>query len=341
LSSALPGKEESVRAVVPILVACLVAGCGAASSRAPSPEAKGRGLLVFGGVPDPSARHPPIAHYALRPDGTGLRKLAFSPNDGDLNFSSDGRFAVMWVPTGHGVEATGSELVVANADGSERKVVPLPPGSTAGSPSLSPDGKRVAMAYLRGPNAQSFQLWTVSVDGQNLERVAGGDVVSVAWSPDGSRIAYVDDSGLTSSSEGAVGDIYVVHPDGSDAHKVAQSFSGLGQEVVWAPDGKRIAFEDKEQRLSIVDADGGDAKALAPDGEAPAWSPDGKRLAFLRVHTCGSYGLSCLRAQIFVVDVDGGAISAVGSKFGGAVSLAWTTASVLPRPTRTATKPSS
>jgi Tol biopolymer transport system component len=340
LSLTLPGKEGIVRGALPILAACLVAGCGARSGT-PSPESKGPGLLVFGGVPDPSARHPPIAHYALRPDGEGLRKLAFSPDDGDLSFSPDGRFAAMWVPTGRGVESTGSRLVVSRADGSERHVVPLPKGSTTASPSLSPDGKTVAMAYLPAGSAQSFQLWTVSVDGQGLRRVGGREVVSVAWSPDGSRIAYVDDSGMTSSSEGAVGDLYVVRPDGSDLRKVVQSFSGLGQEVSWSPDGKRLAFEDKDQRISIVDADGGDSKALAPDGETPAWSPDGKRVAFLRVRTCGSYGLSCLRAQILVVDVESGAITPVGSRFGGAVSLAWTTASVLPRPKPSASKPSS
>jgi Tol biopolymer transport system component len=328
-----------VRAALPILAACLVAGCGTAGKGTPSAESKDPGVLVFGGVPDPSARHPPIAHYAIRPDGTGLRKLGFSLDDGDLNFSPDGRFAVMWVPTGP--DTDGTEIVVSKADGSARNVVPLPKGSTALSPSLSPDGKSVAMGYAPAQSDSGFQLWTVSVDGQGLKRVAGGDVLSVAWSPDGSRIAYVDDSGLTSSSDGAVGDIYVVRPDGSDAHKVVQSFTGLGQEIAWSPDGKRLAFEDKDQRISVVDADGGEAKALATDGETPAWSPDGKRLAFLRVRTCGSYGLSCLRAQVLVVDVESGAIERVGSRFGGAVSLAWTTTSVLPGTRPTARKPNS
>lgn len=317
-----------MRAALALFAACLLVGCGGARDQAAgvsNANADNPGFIVFGGVPDPSGRHPPIGHYALRPDGTGLRKLAFSPDEGDLGFSADGRFASVSVPS----SGRESLIVVSRPNGSERRVVPLPKGSYAFSPSLSPDGQSVALALTRDLDTGHFELWTVSVDGRGLERLSStGDVLSTAWSPDGSRIAFVDGSALADSSDGAVGDVYVVRTDGSDLRRIVRAFTGIGG-VAWSPDGKRLAFEDEAQRISIVDADGGKADVVAPDGQAPAWSPDGKRLAFLRVSSCGSYG-ACSRAKILLADVSSGAIREVGPKFGGAVSLSWTTATLEP-----------
>jgi Tol biopolymer transport system component len=313
-----------VRAALVILAACLVAGCGAARNNAGGvPNGGNPGLLVIGGVLEPGARHPPIDNYALRPDGTGIRKLAFSSNNWDLGFSADGRFVVMTVTSAHDE----SLIVASRADGSERHVVSFPKDSEVVSPSLSPDGTTVAFGYT--PDWQSGpDLWTVSVDGRGLKRLSTtGDVLSVDWSPDGTRIAFVDDYGL--GSDGALGDIYVVRADGSELHRIATGFQGLGREVVWSPDGKRIAFQDAKQRLSIVDADGGNVDVLAPHGEAPAWSPDGKRLAFLRVVYCPNY-IACTRSRILIVDVAGGTPREVGPKFGDTVSLSWTTAALQP-----------
>jgi Tol biopolymer transport system component len=223
-------------------------------------------------------------------------------------------------------------IVVSRADGSDRRVVPLPKDATAGAPAVSPDGKTVALAYAPNLDASPMDLWTVSVDGSHLERLATtGEVLSIAWSPDGKHIAFVDGSQLENSSSGATADIYVVRADGSELQRIATGFTGQGSEVVWSPDGKRIAFQDAKQRLSVVDADGGNVDTLAPHGEAPAWSPDGKRLAFLRVVFCRGY-VACTRSRIFIVDVDGGPPREVGPKIGNPVSLAWTTATLQPSP---------
>jgi Tol biopolymer transport system component len=334
-----------VRAALAILAACFVAGCGAARPTG-TPTPSNPGLLVFGGVvvpvPEPPGLstpwHQPISYYALHPDGTGLRKLAFSSDERDLGFSADGRFAAMWDTS----PDDKSRIVVSRADGSERHVVSFPNRTYADvlSPSLSPDAKSVAFGYTPDyygdpPNYEGDpqDLWTVSTDGQGLKRLTKtGDVLSVDWSPDGTRIAFLDGSRLESSSDGAVGDIYVVRADGSELHRIATGFTGQGRAVVWSPDGKRIAFQDSKQRLSIVDADGGNVDALAPHGEAPAWSPDGTRLAFLRVVFCRGY-IACTRSRIFIVDVDGGTPREVGPNFGNPVSLSWTTATLRPTPT--------
>ena len=315
-----------MRAVLAFLGVCLLAGCGA--QREPAGNggmASDAGVLVTGGVLEPvpapppgeqTPWHAPIHYYALRPDGTGLQKLAgFSSLDFEVDFSANGELAVMSSVDG---------IVVSRADGSDRRTVPLPDDAIVSAPALSPDGKTVALAYSPDVNDEfRVDLWTVSVDGSHLERLATtGEVVSTSWSPDGKRIAFTDDSQVENSASGAVGDLYVVDADGSDLHRVAQSFTGFGREVAWSPDSPRVAFEDAEQRIAIVDPKGGEAEVVAGDGESPAWAPDGKRIAFLRIRECGRY-VACVRSSIVVVDVASRTERVVGPKFGEPVSLSW------------------
>lgn len=309
-----------MRVALTILAACLVAGCGAAAPRG-TPTPSNPGLLVFGGVvvpvPEPPGLatpwHQPISYYAVWPDGTGLRKLAFTAEDWELDFSPRGGFAVM----------LGDSIVVSRPDGSERRVVPLPKNAIVDAPALSADGKTVALAYAGNPDASPMDLWTVSVDGSHLKRLATtGDVLSIAWSPDGKHIAFVDGSQLENSSSGAIADIYVVDADGSDLRRLARGFTGLGREVEWSPDGTRIAFQDARQRVAVVDAKGGVPEVVGKDGESPSWSPDGKRIAFLRVTDCGRY-VACRRSRIVIASIGAGTERVVGPKFGEPVSLSW------------------
>jgi len=63
---------------------------------------------------------------------------------------------------------------------------------------------------------------------------------SPAWSPDGSRIAFV-----------ANGDIYTVLSDGSDVRRLTDNESNQGNPV-WSPDGSRIAFvSERDGNLEI------------------------------------------------------------------------------------------
>ena len=100
------------------------------------------------------------------------------------------------------------------------KVSPVAPGGTvtpvldAGSddwqPALSPDGTR--LCFLRGPQSDAADLYTIGVDGNNEGLLANnptkGDLNCV-WSPDGTRILY---------TEGAfgLGELATRNPLGSD-----------------------------------------------------------------------------------------------------------------------------
>jgi dipeptidyl aminopeptidase/acylaminoacyl peptidase len=323
-----------VRAALPILAACLVAGCGSArSGNTESVTPDDPGVLVFGGTLNSNARHPPPVYYALRPDGAGLHKLAFSDTVGDLSFSADGRFAAMW-------ETRGDEnsVIVSRVDGSEARVVPLPADAIAISPSPSPDGNLVALAYAPNFDAPT-DLWTIAIKGRKFTRLSStGNVVTAAWSPDGDQIAFTDQAQLPDGSYNEGDDLYVIRADGTDLHRIPGSV--LSQySPAWSPDGTRIAFEDLKSRVSIVDVKSGTITVVSPDGEAPAWSPDGKRLAFLRVAPCRGY-VACLTAKMMVVDLGRAAAPReVGPSFGQPRAFAWTSAKLLPAETSTPTVP--
>jgi dipeptidyl aminopeptidase/acylaminoacyl peptidase len=312
-----------VRVAIAIVAACLLAGCGAATKPGSGPtKATDAGVLVFGGTMNPSDKHPPGGIYAMRPDGSALEKLAFSSDVGYLTFSADSRMAAMSDESGR--------VLVSRADGSGRRVVPLPADSYEQSAAISPDGKRVALVYGPNPDAP-VDVWTVSVDGSGLRRLTStGNVSTAAWSPDGKRIAFTDQAELPEGDYEPGEDVYVVRADGTNIQRIGGYASGYWRPA-WSPDGTRIAFDDLHERIKVIDLESKSANVVLKDGQAPVWSPDGKRIAVLRIAPCHGY-VACMWSKMIVFDPsDPKSTQQVGPTFGEPTSFAWTTADVDPR----------
>ena len=98
------------------------------------------------------------------------------------------------------------------------------------------------------------------------------DTPQPAFSPDGSRISYLD------SESNA---LYTLRANGTGRQRVATR--GKVVSYLWSPDGRRIAYESRSGgAVSVwVSTPGGGTQRLA-GGELAGWSPDGHEVAVVR-----------------------------------------------------------
>ncbi|HEX5166765.1 MAG TPA: hypothetical protein VFV93_15275 [Thermomicrobiales bacterium] len=96
---------------------------------------------------------------------------------------------------------------------------------------------------------------------------------SIAWSPDGSRIAYVEGNA-----------VYAVEVATGQRSLLSDSFDQI-IDLAWSPDGTQIFVQDQERnRIQVMNADGSDLHALVEGTDAcceTAWSPNGDRIVYM------------------------------------------------------------
>lgn len=127
---------------------------------------------------------------------------------------------------------------------------------------------------------QRFELHVADADGFNSQFILAHrePIISPAWSPDGTRIAYV------SFEEGR--SIVFIHNLVDGTRRVLAAYDGINSAPAWSPDGKRLALalsKDGISQIYMIDADGNGVTRLtnsnAIDTE-PSFSPDGRYILF-------------------------------------------------------------
>jgi hypothetical protein len=110
-------------------------------------------------------------------------------------------------------------------------------------------------------------VWAANADGSAARRLTtNGSVRWAAWSPDGTRIAFV-----TRRDGAAAVDLHVVEPDGSPRRLTAPPLAvPFGAEPAWSPDSAKLALVTRDaavrSEISVIALDG-DVRRLAADGE--------------------------------------------------------------------------
>ncbi|HEY6446180.1 MAG TPA: protein kinase [Acidobacteriaceae bacterium] len=130
---------------------------------------------------------------------------------------------------------------------------------------LSPDSSQfILLASTGAPAIGPF--WTLPVLGGSPQRL--GDLVgdAAAWSPDGQRLAYANNS-----------DLFLANADGSQPRRLlTMKEGGFVSWLVWSLDGSHLRFDVREPSLrprsSIweVASDGTGLHALSPGWKLPA-----------------------------------------------------------------------
>jgi dipeptidyl aminopeptidase/acylaminoacyl peptidase len=173
------------------------------------------------------------------------------------------------------------------------------------SPELSPDGRWVAYTVREtnwDENAYETEIWLADAASGTTRQLTNAkkSSQSPAWSPDGTRIAFISDR--TDKKQ-----IYLINPLAGEAETLTTLEDGVSS-FAWSPDGKSIAYtatepksaaiKDREKKygeFEVVDQDHRMTHLFVIDVQTRAtrtltsgaftvgafqWSPDGKSIAF-------------------------------------------------------------
>ncbi|MBA3579773.1 MAG: PD40 domain-containing protein [Gemmatimonadaceae bacterium] len=204
----------------------------------------------------------------------GLRELSATPRGLNLTpvYTPDGRSVVY----AHARDA-GADLVIANLEGPApaRRISSLELYDRS-SPSFSPDGRRLAFISPRSWQGTRMtpQLFTMNLDGSEEKQLTPSAKgvrsyrTSPDWSPDGLRVAYMQQNG----------DFQVWLIDvRTQAMKRLTTFAE-NEDPTWAPDSRHIAIASTRggtKEIWVMDVESGRMRQLtdAPGARLPAWSP--------------------------------------------------------------------
>jgi Tol biopolymer transport system component len=238
----------------------------------------------------------------VSPDGS---RIAFSSNRGggfpqiwvvdtdggnlrQLTTGGTGHYQPRWSPDGAWIAYLGNGVQVMDANGgsphSVSSAATAPGCGSSGALRLGmlgwiPNGRIAFYLYECGVGAHYF---TVRPDGGGLVAL-DYDIRYGYWSPDGSRIALVDNRN---------GRLSVMNADGSGLRALTNH---AGQDMLaarlhseyspWSPDGGRIMFTRWDLTVGyesyVINADGSGLRRVADGVAFSGWSPQGDRFAFL------------------------------------------------------------
>jgi dipeptidyl aminopeptidase/acylaminoacyl peptidase len=293
----------------------------------------GQWILYTVTVTDVTAEKRNSDVWLVKWDGSESRQITFSPeSESSARWSPDGKY-ISFLAARAGGKAKGNQVWVLNRRGGEAHQLTELKGRIF-SYEWSPDSKRLALVYLPGDDgaaepagpagkepATPSKPWVIdryhfkqdiqgylTSDAQN--RVFVYDIASKqieqltsdtaygeegpAWSPDGSKIAFVSNRDPNWDRTKNT-DIFVAEAKPNSTPRRLTTFLGTdGGRLAWSPDGSLVAYGQGSEvkynfhslnRLAVVSVNGNAPRilteALDRGTAAPAFTADGKSIEFL------------------------------------------------------------
>jgi eukaryotic-like serine/threonine-protein kinase len=206
--------------------------------------------------------------------------------DSAVSFSPDGKrmaFIRQNLPTG-------TQLILANADGSDQKVLvtrTIDSPLAMELPAWSPDGDTLAVKKLEHFGSTRGWVETVEVDGGH-EREIGKEIsdfgMGMAWMPDSENLVLVR---RVPNSASHNGQIWLLDTDDHDFTRITNDFNWYSQPSVTA-DAKNLLAITQTHRSSLYTMNAQNLSALTGEQELPvmngeaqgyggvAWTHDGR-----------------------------------------------------------------
>jgi TolB protein len=148
-------------------------------------------------------------------------------------------------------------------------------GGSNMSPSVSPDGSKVAMILSKDGWTD---LYVCNSDRSGLTRLTRSpqDESSPCWSADGRYICYA-------AKDREHRTLNKIPASGGSPQAIRTGGTPSPTEPDWSPDGKWIAYTTmyRNFQICVVPAEGGTATVLV-DGEDPSWAPNSRTVVFTR-----------------------------------------------------------
>ena len=249
--------------------------------------------------------------YTMDADGDPQTNLTSGNGGTDPAWSADGS-KLAFVRSG--------DIYVMNADGPGEPSNITNSSKNECSPTWSPDGTKIAYSATTETCRYSTQaeflsnlqdIFVSNVDGSgepvNLTNLYRGEA-DPAWSPDGTKIAFVRqsycDSDQGCSSGRFTHRIFTMNAtDGSN--QLQRTDSAVNSTFPdWAPNGARIAFSSAGV-IYTMDFDGTDKVRVSQDSgydSSPVYSPDGTKVAFTSTRISGN-------SEVYTMGLNGGGLT--------------------------------
>jgi dipeptidyl aminopeptidase/acylaminoacyl peptidase len=141
-----------------------------------------------------------------------------------------------------------SVALATHADDLERRVAMMAKVASAGAPSFSPDGKRIAFIT----NISGLpQVWIVPAEGGWPDQITALDdpVSGIEWSPVGDWLAL-----QVAPGGGLNEQVYIVRPNGSGLRRLTEGGKVNNRLQRWMPDGRSLIIASNRRSGAAMDS---------------------------------------------------------------------------------------